>query len=160
VKGRLLIALLLTALACVPPAAARSTTGSLDQRTRSIAYLLRKCSSNVSLALTVVNGGTPVQISEAVNLVKGACNSYRDKVLSISSKGMGPARDDAFGALDYWARGLGRVSNYVDTNKPSDIVTAKQYFATARGFQHQAIVEMNQARTQNGLPPIPLRNGI
>jgi hypothetical protein len=159
---RILIIGTMIAVLLVVAAAASSARagGSVDQRTRSIAYLLRKCSSGVTLALTVANGGSDVQVSEAVNLVKGACNSYRDRVLSVSSSGFGSTVDDAFGALDYWARGLGRVSNYVDNNKPSDLVTAKSYFGTARSFQHQAIVDINSARTKQGLAPLPFKNGI
>jgi hypothetical protein len=75
-------------------------------------------------------------------------------MLTISSSGLGSAVDDAFGALDYWTRGLGRVSNYIDNLKPSDLVTARQYFATARYFQRKAISELNAARARNGLAPI------
>jgi hypothetical protein len=139
----------------IPVAATAAPASSIDKRTRAVVYLVKKCGQGVTLALTVAQGGSSVQASEAVNTVKSACDTYSGQILDMpTGGGMSGILDDAFGALDYWKRGLGRISDYIDNNKASDYVTAKQYLSLGQAYWIRTHREVNALRVRKGLPRI------
>ena len=150
------LAIVAAALACsaVATPASAGVGDNMDVRTRVFVRHLHQCETITKLAINTIAGGDSLAASQAVNEAKSACGAIRDWMARADTRHFVDQALDAEVAVDYWTRGLGRVSNYIDNRRPSDVAKAQQYFATAHAERVVAIRGINARRAVYGLRPL------
>lgn len=131
---------------------------SMDKRTRAFVGLLHGCQAAATLAVSIAqkSGGDLVEASGNVNKAKSICETVR------RSMGTGNTlhfRDQAVTceiAVDYYSKGLGRLSDYIDRALPSDGAKAVEYFGDASGGARACVRAVNGRRAVYGLKALPL----
>jgi hypothetical protein len=149
------IALCAIGLTCASVANAASAPGdNMNYRTRIFLKQLRGCQTSVGLVLSIVKTkpNDLVNASVYVNKGKDICSSIRHRMATMDTTHF---RDQALVgeiAVDYWVRGLGRFSDYIDNGRSSDVAKAAEYFSNARDAADECLRGINQRRAVYGLP--------
>jgi hypothetical protein len=141
----LLVLAAICALVVATPAAASDKT-SMDKRSRVFVALLKDCHTAVGAAITVMEGSDPITASTAVNGAKGVCARVRDRMATADTTHFRDQAIDCEVATDSYTRGLGRVSNYIDDAKPSDLAAATTYIGEGAAGYTACIHEINVRR--------------
>lgn len=136
------------------PAADKS---SMDKRSRAFTALVKTCSHGAALAINIIQvaPGDMIAASRAVNDAKSICEAERHRMAVFDTLHF---RDQAVTcdiAVDYFGRGMGRLSDYIDNSKPSDITTATDYFGQAHAGYAVCFREINGRRAVYRLKPLP-----
>jgi hypothetical protein len=134
--------------------ASAATSGkSLDGRTRSFVKMLHDCQNVTGAAIGIVraNPNDLLGASKAVNEAKGICQTISDRMAVSEKDQFSDQALDGEVAVDYYTRGLGRFSNYIDNGLPSDVTKASEYFSTARSAFNSCLRGINQRRAIYGL---------
>jgi hypothetical protein len=144
-------------LAATTPAVAGAGVGdNMDGRTRAFVRQLHGCEAVTGLAIQIV-GGKPndlIGASQAINSAKSTCSAIRDRMATMDTRHFSDQALNGEVAVDYWTRGLGRFSNYIDDGRPSDVSKAAEYFTDARTFRGMAMRGINRRRSTYGLSPL------
>jgi hypothetical protein len=156
-SSRISFAMLFAVLFMIWPAVAAAGVGdNIDSRSRSFVKQLRACELVTGLAVKIVQASPNdlIGASKVINQAKDTCSAIRNRMVGMDTRHFSDQALDGEVAVDYWTRGLGRFSNYIDDGRPSDVTTAAKYFATARGERAVAIKGINSRRAVYGLGPI------
>jgi hypothetical protein len=148
-------ALTLTATAqAATPAADRS---SMDKRSRAFVGLLHGCQALVIVTVDVVkaNPTDTLQASIYVNKTKDECDTVRHAMATGNTLHFRDQALDCEIAVDDYTRGLGRLSDYIDSSVPSDAAKAVEYFQNATSDARICLREINGRRAVYRLKPLP-----
>ncbi len=128
----------------------------MDKRTRAFVTQMRGCQLVVGLSIQVIQASPNdlIGASQAVNSAKSTCSAIRDRMATMNETHFSNQALDGEVAVDYWTRGLGRFSNYIDEGRPSDVTMAATYFTDARESAAAALSGVNAQRSVYGLGPI------
>jgi hypothetical protein len=129
---------------------------NMNYRTRAFVKQMRGCQAAVGIVIQIVQAkpNDLINASIYVNKGKGICSAIRDRMATMDTRHFSSQALDGEVAVDYWARGLGRFSNYIDTGHSSDVAKAAEYFTTARSEAALALRGINQRRAVYGLPSL------
>ena len=162
-KGPILVAILAGLFALVlaaflaPTGHAQTGPGdNMNYRTRAFLKQMRACQTATGLAIEIVREkpNDLIGASQTVNQAKSICNAIRNRMTTMDTRHFSDQALDGEVAVDYWSRGLGRFSNYIDDGRPSDVTKAASYFATARSEAAICLHGINTRRAVYGLPPL------
>jgi hypothetical protein len=153
------------AMACVVTAAlvgavsALSQTGpgdNVNYRTRAFVKQMRGCQTAAGLVLQIVKASPNDLIGASVTVNKGKniCSAIRNRMATMDTRHFSDQALDGEVAVDYWTRGLGRFSNYIDSGHASDVAKSAEYFGDARAEAAICLRGINQRRAAYSLPPL------
>lgn len=153
-RRAIVVVVLLSVVGVASASAANDPT--MNKRTRAFVAQMRGCQTIVGLAIKIMQSAPNdlIGASEAVNSAKSTCSAIGDRMATMNESHFSDQALNGEVAVDYWTRGLGRVSNYIDDARPSDIATAAQYFTTARQSETAALSGINAQRAVYGLDAI------
>jgi len=140
----------------IPSAAAAGVGDNIDVRSRAFVRQLDGCDAMVSLTIQLIQA-SPNDVlgaSDAINKAKDTCHAIKNRMYGMDTRHFSDQALNGEVAVDYWERGLGRFSNYLDTGHASDVSKAAEYFTTARTFKGVALRGVNRRRAVYGLGPI------
>jgi hypothetical protein len=149
------VALVAAALAISSTAAASAGSASLDQRTRTIAYLVKKCGRGATLALRAATNRNDVRRQELVRVARAGCDADERRLLKVPSSDLDFVPEDALAALDDWRRGLGLLADYSASGKPSTLARARQSLASGTAWSLRVLEEIDQTRLRHGFARLP-----
>lgn len=128
----------------------------MNYRTRAFVTQMRGCRTAVNLVIQIVRASPNdlINASIYVNKGKGICSAIRDRMATMDTRHFSNQALDGEIAVDYWTRGLGRFSNYIDSGHASDVAKAAEYFGDAGSEAAVSLRGINQRRAVYGLPPL------
>lgn len=144
----------------VPSALASNHAGgpgdNMNYRTRAFVKQMRGCQAAVGLVLQIVKAkpNDLINASIYVNKGKSICSAIRHRMATMDTLHFRDQALDGEIAVDYWTRGLGRFSNYIDSGHASDVAKAAEYFTDARSEAATCLRGINGRRAVYGLPPL------
>lgn len=158
-RFRLLLVMLLSSASVVvalPVTATAAGGDNMDARTRAFVRQLHGCEAITGLAIQLVQAhpNDLIGASQTVNKAKSTCSAIRDRMATMDTRHFSDQALNGEVAVDYWTRGLGRFSNYIDAGRPSDVSKAVEYFTDARSIRAVAMRGINRRRAVYGLGPI------
>lgn len=150
------VVLVAAALAISSSATASTDTASLDQRTRTIAFLVKKCGRGATRALSAATSRSDVRRrQELVSLGRAGCDADERRLLKIPSDDLDFVPEDALAALDDWRRGLGLLADYAASGRPSTLAKARQSVASGTAWSIRVLEEIDQTRLRHGFARLP-----
>jgi hypothetical protein len=149
-------ALTVTATAAATTPAADKA--SMEKRSRAFVGLLHACQA-ISIATVNAIQANPndlITASGDVSKSKSICERVRHDMATGNTLHFRDQAIDCEIAVDYYTKGLGRLSDYLDGAKPSDAATAITYFQNASGDSRGCVREINARRAVYGLKTLPV----
>jgi hypothetical protein len=135
-------------------AAASAGTASVDQRTRTIAYLVKQCGRGSTLALRLATRSSTAATRELVSQAQAGCAADERRLLGIPAGDLDFVPEDALAALDDWQRGLGMLSDVVARRKPPTLAQARQSLTRATSWSIRVLEEIDELRLRHGMTPL------
>jgi hypothetical protein len=152
---RLLVGGLLVAAALAVQAGATPAAGGVDQRTRAIADLVRQCGRSVTVALHAADGASRANAIGAVKRGKASCGDGEQRLRAILGEdGLDLVVENALVPIDQWDRALGRISRYIQGDKPADRAKGKQLLVSGYAWSALVLREINDLRQRSRLARI------
>jgi hypothetical protein len=149
------VALVAVGLIVSSNAVASARSSDLDQRTRTIAYLVKHCGRSATLALRAVTHRNDAQGRKLVRLARAECGADERRLRMVESSNLDFVSEDALAALDDWRRGLGLLADYTANGKPATLAKARQSLASSTDWLARVLEEIDQARLRHGYQRLP-----
>jgi ribulose kinase len=139
-----------------PMAANASGGDNINKRSRAFVQQMNACAYSAGLAIQIVQKAPNdlLGASRAVNTAKSTCQAIRDRMAGMDTRHFDDQALDGEVAVDYYTRGLGRFSNYIDEAKPSDLNMAVEYFTDAKNSKQRCLHGINARRAVYGFGAI------